>query len=148
MDTGEAANIEHAEIVRWQHVNGSQAHCLARHIQSKLDETCLVVLSELADNPRACALSADPHGARAATERAFSALCEGSAKPAIWLLHHGEFSSYDAAGEPETFTRLEVHAPTNDLTDLVLLDQEEVSSLLGALTLRPVPVVLDFVRDR
>jgi len=127
------------KVVRWQHSSGGTAYCLGRLLVFP-DSEPVIVLSELAGNPDAVGLVSDFAGAAAAAVSAFG-VDPGTVR---WLAHHGDFSSYDAAGAPETFTEVQVRFDGNryvsELTDQRLLPDAEAKAL-GAL-LEPVPVAL------
>jgi len=134
---------EQAAIVHRQHRNGAPAHCLARLTIGPSLERPVVVLSELASNPDAVGLITDLPGAVPAALAALDPTLDSQS--VVWLVHHGPFSSYDAAGAPETFIAIQVHFEGNyrsDLTDQRLLGPEEADSLRKLLGLAPVPNVL------
>jgi hypothetical protein len=131
-----------ATLIRWQHRSGDQAEALARLIT--LPEAPVIVLSELASNPDATGLVSDFAGAASA---ALDILGAGLTPASIrWLAHHGDFSSHDAQGAPETFTEVEVRFDGgqlhSDLTDQRLLQPAEAHALTRDLDLEPVPDAL------
>jgi hypothetical protein len=68
----------------------------------------------------------------------------------VWLAQHGEFSSYDAAGAPETFTEVRVSFDGTryhtELTDHRLLPVAEAEVWRQTLQLDPVLPVLTALR--
>lgn len=130
-------------IIRWPHSAGGSAYCLGRLVLRPL-EAPVIVLTELAGNPDVLGLSADFGGAATA---AYRRLADGiDPQSIVWLAQHGEFSSYDAAGAPETLTEVAVRFDGQrfscDLTDLRLLPFEEAVAWQQALRLQPVAAVL------
>ena len=131
-------------VVRWQHNSGGAAYCLGRLVVPPAPERPVIVLSEVAGNPDAVGLVSDFAGAVPA---ALAALGQGLDPQSIrWLAHHGDFSSYDAAGAPETFTEVQLRFDGSryhsELTDLHLLPHAEAETLRRSLHLEPVPAVL------
>ena len=131
-------------VIRWQHSSGGPAYCLGRLIVPPAPERPVIVLSEVAGNPNAVGLTSDFAGAVPA---ALAALGEGLDPQSIrWLAHYGDFSSYDAAGAPETFTEVQVRFDgshyQSDLTDQHLLPATEAETLSRSLNLEPVRAVL------
>ncbi|TDU90235.1 hypothetical protein EV138_3820 [Kribbella voronezhensis] len=123
-------------MIRWQHSSGGSAYCLGRLARSA-PERPVVVLSELAGNPDAVGLVSDYAGAATAAAALFGV----DPTSVRWLAHHGDFSSYDAAGAPETFTEVQLHSDGSrlhsDLTDQRLLspaESETLSRSLGPIT--------------
>ncbi len=152
---GGAITVMSSALLRWSHRHGGTAHCLAR---ARLLDTgahgdgaqqapvmqAVVVLSELRDNPRGRGITADVPGAL----RAARAVLLPSAYPpdrVIWLVHHGQFSTYDPAG-PDTLTRLAPHwdgqVHLDDVHDHELLGQDLTAALTRSLGLGPVEDVL------
>lgn len=121
-----SSNVEPA-VIRWQHSSGGSAYCLGRLVVSLGRPT--IVLSELAGNPDAVGLTSDFTGAATAAFAVFG----GDPGSIRWLAHHGDFSSYDAAGAPETFTEVQVRFDgiryQSDLTDQHLLPAAEALEL-------------------
>jgi hypothetical protein len=137
---------DHAALVRWQHRNGAPAYCLGRLVIRPGLERPVVVLSELAGNPDAVGLITDFPGAVPAALAALDPTLDSQS--VLWLAHHGAFSSYDAAGAPETFTAVRVRFDGNyrsDLIDQRLLPPEETDPLRQLLDLAPVPQVLSSI---
>lgn len=126
----------------WEHRRGGRAHCLARLINHNHDQS-VVILSELATNPRGRGIAGDVASAAEAflnhLRQIGTSLVPDSV---IWVLHHGQFSSPDSFGAPETFTQV---SPiwsdgryVDDLANHRLLSEEEVERLLVGVTLAPV----------
>ncbi len=133
-----------ATIVRWQHPVAGVAFCLARLVVRPDSAPPVVVLSELAGNPDAAGITGDFGGAATAAAARLGSYADLSR--AIWLAHHGEFSSYDAGGAPETLTEVSLTWTGNryqcDLRDHRLLPVSETAAAQQALGLEPVPAVL------
>ncbi len=140
---------ERAALVRWQHSNGGPAYCLGRLVVRPGLDRPVVVLSEPAGNPDSVGLITDFTGAVPAALAALDPRLDSQS--VLWLAHHGDFSSYDAAGAPETLTVVQVRfdgSYHSDLTDQRLLPPEEADSLRQLLGLAPVPQVLSSIDDR
>lgn len=80
-------------IVHWQHVDGGEAHCLARIYQCS--SNAVVILSEIRSNDRAVALMLDLAGAANALIETLSNL-KINPETAVWMIQHGAFSDYEA----------------------------------------------------
>jgi hypothetical protein len=144
-----AESRDRATLVRWQHRNGSPAYCLGRLVIRPGLDRPVVVLSELAGNVDGASLTTDFPGAVPAALAALDPTLDSQS--VLWLAHHGAFSSYDAAGAPETLTAVQVRFDGNyhsDLTDQRLLPPEEADSLHQLLGLAPVRQVLDSIDDQ
>ena len=145
--TGESR--DQAAIVRWQHRDGGLAYCLGRLVVRPRLDRPVVVLSELASNPDSLGLITDLSGAVPAALAALDPTLDSQS--VLWLAHHGDFSSYDAAGAPETLTAIQVRfdgSYRSDLADQRLLPPEEADSLRQLLGLAPVPQVLSSIDDQ
>lgn len=132
-------------IVRWNHASGrGTAFCLARLILRSGPTRPVMVLTELAGNPDAVGLVSDVAGAVPAALDTLGAGVNPSS--VVWLVQHGAFSSYDAAGAPETFTEVTVTFDGtrfhSDLPDQRLLSPAETEALRRDLVLAPVETVL------
>ncbi|HET6292428.1 MAG TPA: hypothetical protein VFG33_03610 [Kribbella sp.] len=146
MSSDTAGEVRHGgpAVIRWQHNSGGAAYCLGRLVVPPAPERPVIVLSEVAGNPDAVGLTSDFAGAVPA---ALAALGKGLDPESIrWLAHHGDFSSYDAAGSPETFTDVQVRFDggqyRSELTDQHLLPAAEAETLRRSLHLEPVPAAL------
>jgi hypothetical protein len=133
-----------AALIRWQHRSGGPAQALARLVVLPAPEGPVVVLSELASNPDAVGLVTDFAGA---VHAALAALDQRAAAESIrWFAHHGDFSSYDALGAPETFTEVTGHFEGGrfhaELTDQRLLPAAEADALQRSLRLESIPAAL------
>jgi hypothetical protein len=131
-------------LIRWKHKSGGWAKALARLVVPAPPGRPVIVLSELAGNPDAVGLVSDFAGAVPA---ALAALDQRIDPVSVrWLAHHGEFSSDDAAGAPETFSEVKVRFDgsryESGLTDQRLLSAAESEALSRFLGLDPVPVAL------
>jgi hypothetical protein len=133
-------------LVRWQHSSGGPAYCLARLVVRPTPEPPVIVLTEVAGNPDAVGLTTDFAGAATAALSTLDRQSELDPRAIVWLAQHGEFSSYDAAGAPETFTEVDLTFDDTryhcELTDHRLLPVAEAEAWRQALQLDPVPVVL------
>ncbi len=102
----------------------------------------MIVLSEVAGNPDAVGLVSDFAGAATVAAALFGV----DPTSVRWLAHHGDFSSYDAAGAPETLTEVQLRSDGSrlhsDLTDQHLLSATETETLSRSLGLEPVRAVL------
>jgi hypothetical protein len=131
-------------LVRWEHGSGGSAYCLARLFLRP--GRPVIVLTELAGNPDAVGLTTDFGGAATAAWATFSRQAELNPETIVWLAHHGDFSSYDATGAPETFTEVQVRFDGSryhcEPVDHRLLPVAEAEAWRRALRLDPVPVVL------
>jgi hypothetical protein len=141
---GQAVPRNSPALIRWQHSSGGSAYCLARLAVPPAPGHPTIVLSELAGNPDALGLVSDFAGAVPA---ALAAVGQGVDPQTVrWLAHHGEFSSYDAAGAPETFSEVGVRFDgtryRSELSDQRLLPVTEAETLSRSLGLEPVAVVL------
>ncbi|MFI5713443.1 hypothetical protein [Kribbella sp. NPDC051620] len=129
-------------VIRWQHSSGGSAYCLGRLVVAPASERPVIVLSELAGNPDAVGLVSDFAGAAMAAAALFGV----EPTSVHWLAHHGDFSSYDAAGAPETLTEVQVRFDGSrlhsELTDQCLLPAAETEALSRSLELESVRAVL------
>ena len=140
-------------VVQWPHQRGGQAHCLGRLVVLPSGQV-VGVLSELRTNPRGRGITSGAADAAttlmqlATTAGALGAASAGGeAETAVWVLHHGPFSSYDNPDTPETLTvagqmRWDGHRYTDDVYGHRLLTADEVAKLVPEATLEPVPAVL------
>jgi len=135
-----------AAIVRWQHSAGGPAYCLARLVVRPAPEPPVVVLTELAGNSDAVGLTSDFGGAATAALAVFGPNLQADPRSIVWLAQHGDFSSYDAAGAPETFTEVSVDFDGRwfscELTDHRLLPVDQAAGWRQALGLDPVVAAL------
>jgi len=133
-------------LVRWLHRSGAEAHCLARLIDRPAPEPPVIVLTELATNADRNGLTTDFGGAATSALRALGSGRVLDPSAISWLAQHGEFSSYDAQGAPETLTEVSVtfdgQAYHCELTDQRLLPAAEAGSWFRALDLEPVPAAV------
>lgn len=133
-------------LVRWQHSSGGPAYCLARLVVRPAPAPPVIVLTEVAGNPDAVGLTSDFAGAATAALSTFGRQAALDPRAIVWLAQHGEFSSYDAAGAPETFTEVRVSFDGTryhtELTDHRLLPVVEAEVWRQALQLDPVLAVL------
>lgn len=133
-------------IIRWQHAAGGSAYCLGRLVLRPAPEPSVIVLTELAGNPDVLGLTGDFGGAATAALGVFASRLQADPRSIVWLAQHGEFSSYDAAGAPETLTAVAVRFDgqrfTCELTDHRLLPVEEAAAWQQALQLQPVRAAL------
>jgi len=131
-------------IVHWQHPVAGPAYCLARLVLRPAPAAPVVVLSELAGNRDAAGITGDFGGAATAAAARLGSYADLGR--AVWLAHHGEFSSYDATGAPQTLTEVTLTWADGryrcDLTDHRLLEVAETAAALQALRLAPVGSVL------
>lgn len=79
-------------ILRWDHINGGEAHCLARLYRQSDSE--IVVLSEIRSNDRHRALMLDLTDAANALIPTLSNL-RINPQFITWLIQHGAFSDYE-----------------------------------------------------
>jgi hypothetical protein len=138
-----------AMLLTWEHAHGGQARCLARLALPQTAARPVAVLSELAENPRGLGLASDVPGAARAFQAQMSSYAVLEGPTVVWLLHHGSFSSADAYGAPETFTRVAPAAADAGLTGASqqLLTPGEVLDDIAPLDLSPVEAVLDELRS-
>jgi hypothetical protein len=133
-------------LVRWQHSSDGPAFCLARLVVRPAPAPPVIVLTEVAGNPDAVGLTSDFAGAATAALSTFGQQAALDPRAIVWLAQHGEFSSYDAAGAPETFTEVRVSFDGTryytELTDHRLLSVAEAEIWREALQLDPVRTVL------
>ncbi|TDD46405.1 hypothetical protein E1263_36590 [Kribbella antibiotica] len=145
MDNTTGVRQVQAAVIQWAHANGGAAQALARLIPPPETGPAVVVISELAANADATGLVSDFAGAAGAALAAFGRMPQS----VHWFAHHGDFSSYDGAGAPETFTDVTVHVVDgtlrSDLTDQRLLPAAEAEVVRGHLRLEPVAVVLQAI---
>jgi len=144
LDIDDGGTRRVSTLVHWQHPVGGPAYCLARLVVRPAPERPVVVLSELAGNSDAAGITSDFGGAATAAAARLGSYADLGA--AIWLAHHGEFSSYDAIGAPETLTEVTLTWADGryrcDLADHRLLPVDETRAAQHALQLAPVPAVL------
>jgi coenzyme F420-reducing hydrogenase beta subunit len=137
-------------LVEWRHPLG-EAHCLGRFVGSPSGAEGVVVLSEVADNDNATGLSANVGGAATAFVQKIADRVRIDSASVLWITHHGDFSSVDAWGSPETFTRVEVSVDKGRLREDMRrerrLGPQEVRNLIVPLGLRPVTEVLGDLRS-
>lgn len=135
-----------ATIVHWQHPSAGHAHCLARLVLGTPPSRPVFVLTELASNPDAVGITGDFAGAADAAVARLRSYAAFDPDQVTWLAHHGEFSSYDAAGAPESLTEVTLGFDGEryhcDLTDHRLLPAAEADAWWEQLRLAAVPSVL------
>lgn len=139
--------------IGWAHPVAGRARCLVRIRTApgtpRIDDTdalaAVVVVSELRDNPRGARILSDMAGIAVAV---LAALIPRSCPPQAitWYAHHGDFSTYDGEGYPETLTQVDLrwdgHRYVDDVHDHHLLDARASAQLRTAMQLEPVPAVL------
>jgi hypothetical protein len=148
MATEPTGGHRRSAMISWQHRSGGQARALARLVALPAPERPVIVLSELASNSDVLGLVTDFSGAVSA---ALTGLRADLAPASIrWFAHHGDFSSYDAQGAPETFTEIEVRFAAgqlqSDLKDQRLVTPAQTEALNRRLRLDPVADVLAALR--
>ncbi len=146
----EAGSRKVAMLLEWDHARGGRAQCLARLALTKDSNRPVAVLSELAENPRRLGLASDVEGAARAFRDHMSPYANLDGSTVVWLLHHGAFSSVDALGAPETFTRVaprttDFESPS--VSGQQLLSPGQVLDDVTPLELSPVEAVLDELRS-
>jgi hypothetical protein len=146
-----AGSEELALIVRWQHRNGRPGRYLARVHVPAPPARPLALLTEYAENPTGVGITTDADGAAQAL---IEVLPAGLAEPGdlLWVLHHGAFSYYDAYGEPDTFTVVDLRWDgghyRGDLSDQRLLKGDQFNFMRGDMPLEPVADVLARLGER
>jgi hypothetical protein len=136
-------------VVRWEYRYGGPAHCLGR-LYSSSSSQLIAVLSEVRTNPDTRSMSSADQSRIA---EAFLAVMpvEVPLEPraVVWVAHHGEFSSYDAFGAPDSFTWLKLGWDGHQYhyEGSRLLDSDEAEVLLAGLDVGDPLGALAQVRD-
>lgn len=133
------------KVVQWQHEYGL-AHCLARVYARTVSRGPLVIVSEIRSNPDSRGIGGDFGAVADSVLAVLPAEYAASPQNIVWLKHHGEFSSYDAFGAPETFTLVQADWDGEhyrcDIAGMHLMAQWEIDDLLVQVELDPVADVL------
>lgn len=132
-------------LVSWNHPLG-EAHCLGRLIVPASTAAGIVILSEVASNSTNTGVSSDVNGAANSFLEIIEPHFSLSPVDLMWLIHHGDFSSADDWGSPETFTKVKLELRAGRLHENMqqehLLEPDEIQEYVTPLGLRPVTEVL------
>ena len=134
-----------ATIVRWNHCDGGEAHCLVRLFVGPNRSRVVALLSEIESNLLGRELTNDFGGTAEATRRALKRQIEPILENMTWIAHHGRFSFVECL-DVETFSMVEVRwmgasANCDDAT-WDILEEDAVRTVLNGAKLRPVHEVL------
>ncbi|MFI1333297.1 hypothetical protein ACH4U7_24980 [Streptomyces sp. NPDC020845] len=135
-----------AMLLRWPHTFGDEAHCLARLILRPAPVPAVAVLSEISSNRDSRGITGDMARVAEAFMEKMRLYAPLSPEDMVWFAHYGEFSSPDAFGAPETFTRVDMVYREgrfhDDLSGHHRLTPDEVRDQVSPLQLHPAPEVL------